>query len=359
MKQILELAEKLIAIPSTSDNPEALKKILEVCKAELKEFNYKEFEKDNIFSLIFYNSKSLPKTFKLILNAHLDVVPAKDDQYQPEIRKGRLYGRGADDMKTSASCLIFLFKHFANKVNYPLGLQLVTDEETGGSDGTKYQIDQGIKADFVIAGENTNLKINHKSKGIIWLKIKTKGNSAHGAYPWQGQNAIWKMQKILNILESLYPIPKTEMWCTTVNLSKIETSNTAFNKVPDECVAHLDVRYIPEDKDKILEQLKQQFGKDVILEVVANEPDHLTNESNQYLQKLALAIRKVLGQKAELVNQHGASDIRHYNKVGIEGITFGPSGGGYHSDKEWVDIKSLEKYYQILEKFLLDINSLV
>lgn len=359
MKQILKLAEKLIAIPSTSDNPTALKETLELVKLELEGSKLKEFNKDGVLSLLYFNTKSLPKKFRLILNAHLDVVPANDSQFKPEQRNGKLFGRGADDMKTAAAAIIILFKDIATKLQYPLGLQIVTDEEVGGFNGTKYQIDQGIKADFVISSENTNLEINHKSKGILWLKIKTKGISAHGAYPWQGINAIWKMQKILNILENLYPIPNEEIWCNTANLANIESANKTFNKVPDECIAYLDIRYIPEDKDKILEELKQQFGQDVNLEIVTNEPAHLTDESNKYLQKLSQAIKKVLNQEAELVNKHGASDIRHYNKVGIEGVTFGPSGGGYHSDNEWVDIKSVEKYYQILEKFLLDINRIV
>ncbi len=356
MKHALDLAKKLISIPSTSDDTKALRKVLEIAKGELKGLNFKEFKKDNNYSLLFYNSQSLPKSFKLILNAHLDVVPAKADQYKPQEKDGKLFGRGAYDMKTAAACMILLFKEMANRVDYPLGLQLVTDEEVGGFNGTKYQIDQGLQADFVIAGENTNLQINHQSKGLIWLKVTTKGLSAHGAHPWDGQNAIWKMQKILNTLEKLYPIPQQEMWCTTVNLSRIETTNKTVNKVPDKCVAFLDIRYIPGEQDQVLKKLKQQFGKEASLEIVANEPAHLTNESNVYLQKLIKSTKQVLGEAKALVSHHGASDIRHYNRVGTEGVTFGLVGAGHHSDNEWVEIKSLKDYCNILKNYLNDLT---
>lgn len=356
MKQVLDLAERLISINSTNDKSDELKKVLEICKKDLTGFNFKEFGKNNIRSLLFYNSDSLPARFKLILNAHLDVVEGKAEQFKPYQKNGKLFGRGAYDMKTAVACMILLFKEFAKKVNYPLGLQLVTDEEVGGFNGTKYQIDQGIRADFVIAGENTDLKINHRSKGIIWLKVKTKGQSAHGAYPWLGKNAIWKIHKILNSLEKQYPIPSKEMWCTTINLANIESSNKTINKVPDECTALLDIRYIPEEKGKVLDGIKRILGKEAELEMLANEPDHFTEQSNKYIQLLSKTIKDITKKDGELVDKHGASDIRHFNKVGCEGITFGLIGEGHHSDDEWVDLKSVEDYYKILKNYLVNME---
>lgn len=356
MKQILNLAEKLISIPSTKSNTVALTQVLEIVKQELKDFNFKEFEKDNIKSLLFFNTSFLPEKFKLILNGHLDVVEAKDNQYKPLQKGKKLYGRGAYDMKTAAATMIILFRELASKVNYPLGLQLVTDEEVGGFNGTKYQIEKGIRADFVIAGENTDLKINHKSKGIIWLKITTRGKSAHGAYPWLGENAIWKMHKALNIIENLFPVPTEEVWYTTSNLSMIDTSNKAYNKVPDECTAFLDIRYIPPDKEKIVKQITDSLGEDFEVETVLKEPDHFTNESNEYIQSLSNSIKEITGANAELIKKHGGSDVRHYSMVGCDGITFGPVGDGHHSDNEWVGIKSVEDYYNILKDYLTKLN---
>ena len=139
---------------------------------------------------MIYPQKTRPKKFKIILNAHLDVVSGREEQYKPYEKDGKLFGRGAIDMKGAAAVEILVFKEVAKRVSYPLALQLVTDEEIGGFCGTKYQIEKGVRADFVIAGEPTDFGVNNKAKGIIWLKIKTKGKSAHGAYPWRGKNAL-------------------------------------------------------------------------------------------------------------------------------------------------------------------------
>ncbi len=259
--QILDLTSKLISIPSTKDNSKTLKQVLDVALKELKDFTIEYFEKDGVPSALVYPQSKRPKKFKVILNAHLDVVAAKEKQFQPKIKNNRLYGRGAIDMKGAAAVEILLFKELAKKLSYPLALQLVTDEEIGGFKGTKYQIEKGVRADFVIAGEPTDFGINHKAKGIIWAKVHFSGKSAHGAYPWQGENALLKAKKALDKLYKSYPLPKKEAWRTTVNLARIETTNQTFNQVPDNAVLSLDVRYIPEE----LKGKSFQKGKEILI----------------------------------------------------------------------------------------------
>ena len=354
-KQILKLSQELIKINSTKDNPENLAMVLDVAKKELKGFNCKKFNKNNCPSLLFYNTKKLPKKFKILLNAHLDVVPGKNYQFKPVIKNGKLYGRGAIDMKTAAAVEILVFKEIANKLNYPFGLQIVTDEEIGGFNGTRYQIEKGVKADFVIAGEPTNFDVNNKAKGIIWATISTKGKSAHGAYPWKGDNAIAKMNQFLNTLYKTFPIPKKEVWETTINVAKIETTNETFNKIPDTCTLSLDVRYIPKDEKTVVRKLKKILPKSFELEMKVNESCQFTKKNNSYIKILQNITKKVTKKPSSLISQHGGADVRHFNKVGCAGISFGPIGKGLHTDNEWVNVKSLEQYYQILKKFLLSV----
>ena len=355
LKKILSLSKSLISLPSTKNNPLILKKVINLVKDELKGFTIEEFEKDGNPSILVYRELKRPKKFKVILNAHLDVVSAKDFQFKPYEKNGRLYGRGAIDMKGSAAVEILVFKELAKKLNYPLGLQLVTDEEIGGFNGTKFQIEKEVRGEFVIAGEPTDFGINNQAKGIIWAKIKTKGKSAHGAYPWLGENALWKMFKIQEKIKKVYPLVEKEAWQTTCNLAKIETSNQTFNKVPDDATLYLDIRYIPEDKKKVLKNLKKIVGKDGRLEIVLKEPAQFTHQNNPYVLKLKKATKKITKKPAKIIVKHGGSDIRHYNQIGVEGVTFGPVGQGLHSDNEWVDIKSLEQYYFILKEFLLNL----
>lgn len=353
IKKILTLSKQLISIPSTKESPKELQKTLDLTRQHLQDCTIEEFEKDGIKSILAYTSKTRPKRFKIILNAHLDVVPGKNNQFSPVEKNGKLYGRGTYDMKSAAAVLILLFKEIAGKVKYPLALQLVTDEEIGGFNGTKYQIEQGVIADFIIAGENTDLAIINEAKGIIWAKIVTTGAAAHGAYPWLGDNAIVKMNLIINKILEHYPIPLKEAWKTTVNFSSIETTNKTFNKVPDNCITMLDIRYVPEDDNLIVPFLKQFKKKETQIEIILKEPCYFTEKNNQLITKLNQSIKIIIGNNSQILPHHGGSDIRHFNLVGCKGIEFGPLGKGHHTDNEWVDIKSLEDYYNILKDFLL------
>lgn len=353
LQAIISLTKKFISIKSTAGNTEELEKILELALSHMAECTIERFERNGVKSALIYNAKRRPKKFKIILNGHLDVVPGKEYQYTTEIKDNRLYGVGSMDMKASATCLILAFKEMAGKVSYPLGLQLVTDEEVGGFDGTKYQIEKGVRAEFIIAGEPTNFDIIHKAKGVLQVKISAKGKTAHGAYPWRGKNAIWKMNDFFNALKKRYPVPEREVWTTTVNLSKIQTSNQAFNKIPDDCASWLDVRFVPEEAKTIKENIQGLLPKGFIFDVIAHESVLLTDENNEFIKLLKKSSQCIADKDVRLRGAHGSSDARHFVRVNCAGIEFGPIGGGIGSDYEWVDILSLEKYYQILKDFLL------
>ncbi len=353
---ILSLTKKFVAIQSNPDNTVALQKILALALSHLKGYTVEHFTHKGVHSALIYNTPKRPKKFTVLLNGHLDVIPGKKEQYAPRIQGKRLYGVGAMDMKANVSCLIYAFKAVANKVDYPLALQLVTDEEVGGFYGTKYQIEKGVRADFVIAGEPTNFDIVNRAKGVLWLRITAKGKTAHGAYPWRGGNAIWHMHEFLAALKLQYPTPKKQEWVTTVNLSSINSANTTFNKIPDDCVALLDIRYIPEDAKSILRNIRTLLPKQLKLEVIANEPALSTASTNKHIALLERIGGQVIKKKIILRGAQGSSDARHYKRVGCAGIEFGPIGAGIGSDNEWVDIPSLLKYEKIIRDFLLAVK---
>ncbi len=355
--QIVKLAKKLISIKSTSDNLKELDKVLQTALYPLKNFKVELFKKKGIKSALIYNSKKRPNKFKILLNGHLDVIPGKEFQYFPIVKNNKLYGTGSMDMKSAVACQILVFKELASEINYPLGLQLVTDEEIGGFNGTKYQIDEGVKSDFVLVGESTQLDIENESKGILWLKISCKGKSAHGAYPWKGENAVWKMNKFLNILNKEFPEQKSTKWVTTVNLSSIRSNNLTFNKIPDHSEIWLDVRYLANESKTISSRIKKILPGDFNLEIVIKEPAQFTKKNNKYLNLLKLTAEKKLNKKISILSANGSSDLRHFSRINCPGVEFGPIGKGMGSDNEWVDIKSLENYYKILKDFLLSVQS--
>jgi succinyl-diaminopimelate desuccinylase len=355
--EIVELSEKLVRLKTIPGNAKALNASLQLIQQQVKNFTIEEFEQEGVRSILVHNAAKRPRKFKVILNGHLDIIPGKEHQYQPVIKKKKLYGVGTMDMKANLACMLFAFKDVAKAVDYPLALQVVTDEETGGFLGTKYQIDQGVRSEFVIAGETTNFNIVHEAKGVIWLKISHSGLTAHGAYPWKGQNSVVALSTFLNNLLKKYPVPQTQKWVSTINVSRMDTSNTTFNKIPDDGQLWLDIRYIPKDESKILRDIKKILPPQCKIEIAANEPMLCVKKSNYFLKKLQRVTEEVTQKSCEFYGAQGTSDARHFQRVNCPGVEFGPIGAGIGTDSEWVDIPSLNNYRKILGNFLRRISS--
>ncbi len=352
--QILPLSKVLMSVPSVKGDAKSIDLALEIAYQELYGYPFKKYKSNEVPSLLYYNSENTSLPFKIIFNANVDVLPGNENNFKPYEKDGKLYGRGVG-MKTAAAAMILLFRNIANQVKYPLALQIVTDLQSGGFDGTKYQIDQGVKAEFVITTASTKFQIANESKGALWIKVHVKGEKAPGPDLWLGKNALWKLKEFLNKLDHAYPVPKENIWVTTVNVGKIETTNELVNVVPSDATALLDIRYIPEEKDTILEKIKSFLSEDCKLEIINHAPPEFTSKDNPYITKLTQSIEKVTEHQAQFMKKNFSNDIKHYNEVGIGGVAFGPLTGGNWADEEWVDIKSLEKYYQTLKEFLLHI----
>src|SRR3954463_14294511 len=140
----LPLAEELLAVRSTADRPDDLHRALDlVLDVVGPGFTVERFESNGKPSALVHAGASRPR-FRVILNGHLDVVPGTDDQFRPRRDGDRLIARGAQDMKLSALVLAQVFRDTAATSPFPIGLQLVTDKEVGGRDGTLHQLDQGV-----------------------------------------------------------------------------------------------------------------------------------------------------------------------------------------------------------------------
>lgn len=349
---ILPLAEKLIQLKTDPDNSSVLLEALDLVATQLEGFTVERFERNGAVSLLAYNSTTRPDKFKVILNGHLDVIPGKDWQYQARIDGDKMYGVGSMDMKANVATMLGAFRDVAPRLDFPLGLQIVTDEEIGGFNGTKYQIEQGVRADFVIAGETTQFNIVNQARGILMLKITAKGHTAHGAYPWRGDNAIEKLMNFLNKLKQIIPNPPEENWQNSLNIANIEVANKSFNKIPDTATCMVDIRFVPDQANTILSKVQAILPKDFELEIVAHEPALFVPENNEYIAKIQQATKKVLGKNSVCYGAFGSSDARFYTQAGMHGVEFGPVGGGIGTDAEWVSIQSLYHYYEILTEFL-------
>lgn len=352
---ITSLTKELISIPSVAGNEDQLIEILKLAKNKLSDYHSTPFASNGSPSLLFSNTNET-KNFKIILSAHLDVVPAAKEQFTPIEKDDKIWGRGAKDMKGAAAVMVLLFKELGKTLPYSLGLQLTTDEEIGGTNGVKHQLDEGIRSEFAIIGESTDFRLIHETKAIINIKLTSKGKAAHSAYPWLGQNAVWQMYEALDKIMEAYPIPKEETSETTVTIAKVETSNKAHNIVPEDCEAIINVRYTMKDKETIVPKLQELIPSNIQFEILNQDVPQYTDPNGMYFKQLKACSEEILQTEVPMAKAHGASDGRYFSALGIDVAEFGPVGHGHHGDEEWVYIKSLEQYYAILKTFLLSVK---
>jgi succinyl-diaminopimelate desuccinylase len=358
IERFLAVARELLAVRSTADRPADLRRALAfVADFAGPGFTVEWFESGGKPSVLMYRGAHR-RGFQVILNAHLDVVPAPPDQFRPRLEGDRLYARGAQDMKVSALVQAQVFRELAGSLRYPLALQLVTDEEVGGRNGTLHQIEQGVSGEFVIIGEHSGLQLVTDSKGMITATLRAVGRSGHSAYPWRGDNALIKLQTSLASLLAAYPPATEEAWRTTVNLARIQTPNQARNQIPDLAEAWLDIRFPPDDTNlngKTIPEIAAylaSFCEPGVIPVIEHaDPPHHADQHRPEIRRLQQAVTNQ-GYRPDFLRKHGAADGRFYYQHGIDAVIFGVGGDGLHGPDEYADTTTIAPYHRALTEFL-------
>jgi succinyl-diaminopimelate desuccinylase len=356
-KSFLDAVCDLLAIPSTAGQPAELHRALDfVLDFAGPGWTVERFESGGKPSALVYPGPRPPE-FRVILNAHLDVVPAPPELFQPRRDGDRLYARGAQDMKISALLEAQVFRELAGRLPYPLALQLVTDEEVGGRDGTRYQLAQGVRGQFAVIGESSGLRVVTESKGIVSVTLRAQGRAAHSAYQWLGDNALVKLQRSIGNVQSAYPVATREEWRTIVTLARVRTPNEARNQVPAEADAWLDIRFPADDTD-FYGRSAEEIGAYLTtfcepgVSAIVERVDQPHRAAPGHPDVLALQ-RAAQGQGYDgaFLRKHGSGDGRFYAELGIAAVAFGVGGDGQHGPNEYADLTTIVPYYQALTEF--------
>ncbi len=290
--------------------------------------------------------------------SHIDVVNADDSLFEPVEKGGRLYGRGAIDDKYAAALSMVLLKNriqsdrrqgLDNRA-LPLGVLITGDEEIGGYNGARSTLGK-IHCDFCIALDGGRVdKIVVKEKGILRLKVVASGKTAHGARPWQGENAIERLMADCLVVKAFFDgLAEPEHWHRTMNLSVFHAGD-AVNQVPDKAEATFDIRYTEnDDVDDLVHRIQAAVTGEVITE--EREPLFVSPESPYRERLLALATETRTGIA------HGASDARFLSQFNIPGVVWGADGNSsQHSMVEHVEIQSISILYDLLDRFVTNIQ---
>ena len=291
---------------------------------------------------------------RLIFHGHLDVVPGHPEQFTPRIDGGRLYGRGAYDMKAALGAMMLAVADLSQGlVGAEVELIVVPDEERSepGENCTQMMVHDGLRADFVVCGEPTDMQVGVQAKGVLMVRIDVTGTAAHGATPWLGDNAVLRAvdlyRRIAELPFASESAPLFER--PSINLGRIQGGD-AVNKVPDACRMDVDLRYLPgQSPDEVLRQVRS-LDPAAAIEVILERPPADVSPDHVLVQALLGAASRH-EPSATSVGRDGASDAVAFLEVGVPAIEFGPRGAGHHGPEEYVEIESLPLYRRALADF--------
>ncbi len=314
-----------------------------------------------------------------LLFGHTDVVDAKKeewsfDPWEGKIEGGKIWGRGACDMKCSLAAY-----HYALKAILDAGVALkgtlilgaTVDDETAGKMGLRYVIKEGLKElgwekpEMVLGGEVTGMKLAGAFKGRLWYEVTLAGKSAHGAMPEQGMSANDKAVDLINEVRKIEKKTHPLLGTDTIMIGIIR-GGTAINVVSDSCTVTFDVRLVAPRKaqdfknifQEIFDRLKARDPQFRVAELkVQDDRDAIETRSDHILVKtLQRNGEAVLGRRPELVGFISSGDLYWCHEEGMAVAYMGPGDLAVcHKADEFVEIDKVMDIAKLYALTILDL----
>lgn len=391
---IIKLTSRLISIPTVNPPGKNYEKIVTLLERECKSTGLKV--KRFIVPKGYLKEKGITKGSQRInliaewntnskktlhISSHYDVVPAtgrwNTQPFKPVLKKGRIYGRGAEDMKGTIASIIFAVKALKVCKHMPrvnVQLSFTPDEEIGGETGFGWLLNNHpIKADYGISEGYSDGWVSCGNKGVVWFDIEVLGKSAHASSPRRGINSFEKMIKVANALINLKEKieNKKTKFLTRYNIDKGATfvmggelkGGSKVNMVPDKTAFSIDRRLLPEERlEDVIKEVKTAIGlekrkdKDLRVNIKIRTADEavISDTKSDLFKAFRKSVVEIRKRRAREALLSGATDLRFLMKKNIPCLGYSARGGNkWHSDNEFVFVKSLIETSQILSHTIL------
>jgi len=326
-------------------------------------------QRPNVVAWLGPSPASSPKPrAALAILAHIDTVGPGDmpEPFTPQERHGRLYGRGALDIKSGVAAMCAAAAGVVCdgvKLTKPLLLAGVVDEECN-SVGTQALLGR-YSAEAAVVLEPTGLRLCVAHKGYAWFEVVTHGRAAHGSLPQEGRDAIRMMGRVLSLLDALdrklgqLP-PHALLGHASLHASCIE-GGQELSSYPAECRLQLERRTLPGESDAEIEAelrglLEGLAARDAEFRascrrIAARAPYEIAPDA-PIAAATAEAIRRVRGG-VEFCGMPFWTDTALLGEAGIPGVVFGPEGGGMHGREEYVELGTVGTCAEVLRQLIL------
>jgi len=305
---------------------------------------------------------------------HTDVVPTgpiekwASDPFVPTERDGKLFGRGAADMKTSIAAFVVAVEGFLARHPSPLGsiaLLITSDEEGPAIDGTSKVVEllkkRGERIDYCLVGEPTCVSrlgdtIKNGRRGSLSGTLRVRGVQGHVAYPHLAKNPVHLAAPALTELAATEWDRGNEYFpSTTWQISNIHGGTGAANVIPGEVEILFNFRFStaspPEALKARVGSILDRHGLDYELDWSLSGTPYLTPRG-KLVETLSAAIRDVTGAAPELSTTGGTSDGRFVAEFCPEVVEFGPVNASIHKLNEHVDLSAIESLREIYQNLL-------
>jgi len=312
---------------------------------------------------------------KIMLVSHLDTVPAGERElwgippFSGIVRDGRVYGRGAADAKGCLASMLGCLKILADEgwpINGEIIFAAVADEESENR-GIRRLVAQGVKADYAVVGEPTNLNVCIAHKGSIFLRASFIGRAAHSSKPERGVNAVYAASEYALRIEKLSRRFKVKHRL----LGKPSLAVTIFrggvkdNVIPDRCELVINRRTLPnEDLETVVNQLKDLAMKvskerrvKAFVKIDRYLPASETDKDEEIVKAGLRAVSRVLGKRARPKGFQATCDMTFLvHRANIPCIILGPGRlEEAHAIDEWVEIDQLVNGSKIYYELIMDL----
>lgn len=321
----------------------------------------------------------------LIFNGHVDVVPATPehhwtrDPWGAEVADGRMYGRGAADMKSGVAAMIYAvraLREAGTSLEGDLILETVIEEECTGN-GALATLERGYTADAVIIPEPFAHKVLEAQVGVMWARITVRGKGAHAERASQSINAVSKACLVIQAIGELEAQvnaaggrpPQFKGIDHPLNYNVgIARGGDWASSVPEECILEVRISALPGED---LAEVQARF-KSHLLEAAKEDPWLAENppevsfyafnaegctieRSEPIFSVLEGQHRQVTESDLEFFTFTGTTDVRFFNLYhGIPATCYGPTGGNLHAPDEWVDLESVKGVTKVLALTAMD-----
>ena len=315
----------------------------------------------------------------LVLNGHIDVVPATPehhwtfDPWGGEVADGRMYGRGAADMKGGVAAMIYAVRALREsdvELKGDLTLETVIEEECTGN-GALAARARGYGADAAIIPEPFGRRLLEAQVGVMWTRVTVRGKGAHAERASASVNAVLKACRLLEVVKDLeervndpanrHPLFEGVEHPLNYNVGIVRGGDWA-SSVPEECVFEVRLSCYP---DEDLREVGSRF-REHLLEAAKKDPwlsenppeisfyafraeGCVVERGEPVVQALQGCHREVTGEEPGFFSFTGTTDARFFNLYhGMPATCYGPAGANLHAPDEWVDLESVREVTKVL-----------